>query len=191
METCWKDTNNEGGGERGYLHSVCVVDIGPSIIQCNTCSNVCNGNPLCDWNKNKTTQKKIWGLVRQSSSSYQGTTSSVTVIGPLNGINSNKPLMKYSGVNWNQSSDRNVASVEQRHVSRNRTRLRPGSFASGNSAGVDIKHNSYARFLARKKGKHLTTIPNLSQGPYTLNLDKPNQGNKNYLLGLDNCYYCS
>lgn len=191
METFWRDINDDGVivGDTENVND-CVVDI-PTVIQCKTCSNVCNSNPLCDWNKKKTTQKKIWGLVRQSSSSYQGTISSVTVIGPLGGINSNKPLMQYSGVNWNQSSDRNVPSVEHRHVPRNKTRLRPGSLAGGTGVGVDIKHNSYARFLARKKGKNLTTKPNLSQGPDTLNLNNPIQGNKNYLLGLDNCYYCS
>lgn len=189
METFWMDVDKDGVIVDGSTENVnnCAVDI-PTVIQCKTCFNVCNDNPLCDWNKNKTTQKKIWGLVRQSSSSYQGTISSVTVNGPLHG---NKPLAIFAGVNWNQSSDRNVASVEQRHVPRNKTRLRPGSFAGGNSKGVDIKHNSYARVLARKKGKQLTTKPNLSQGPDTPNLNKPIQGNKNYLLGLDNCYYCN
>lgn len=193
VETFWKGINDYGGGgstgcaenDQDYMEDI------PAVVQCRTCSNVCNGNPLCEWNKNKTTQKKIWGLVRESSSSYLGTISSVTVVGPLRDMNSNKPLAVFSGVNWNQSSDRNVPSVEQRHIPRNRTRLRPGSFAGGNSKGVDIKHNSYARFLARKKGKHLTTRPNLSQGPDTLNLEKPIQGNKQYLLGLDNCYYCN
>lgn len=192
MEPFWRDVELIGSGSTGGVENVtnCVIDM-PIVFQCKTCSNVCNGNPLCEWNKKKTTQKKIWGLVRQSSSSYLGTISSVTVSGPLHGMHSNKPLAVFSGVNWNQSSDRNVASVEQRHVPRNKTRLRPGSFAGGNGKGVDIKHNSYARFLARKKGKHLTTRANLSQGPDTPNLDTPIQGNKQYLLGLDNCYYCN
>lgn len=192
METFWRDVYEDEVIVDGSAENVnnCVVDVS-TVIQCKTCSNVCNGNPLCDWNKKKTTQKKIWGLVRQSSSSYQGTISAVTVNGPLHGGKSNKPLARFAGVNWNQSSDRNVASVEQRHVPRNKTRLRPGSFATGESKGVDIKHNSYARVLARKKGKQLTTNPNLSQGPDTPNLNKPIQGNKNYLLGLDNCYYCN
>jgi hypothetical protein len=168
-------------------------DTQTSVVQCVSCSNVCDGNnPWCEWNKSITTQKKIWGLVRQNASTYQDTKSAVNVIGPLSGVYSNKPLNKFGGVNWNQSSDRNVAGIEQRYVPRNRTRNRPGSSGGGkHSVGVDIKHNSYARFLARKKAKNLTTLPNLSLGPDTINLDNPVQGNKNYLLGLNNCYYCS
>lgn len=167
-------------------------DIKPTIniIQCKSCSDRCNGgDPWCDWNKQLITQKKIWGLVGKSSSSFQDMTSSVNVVGPLSGMYSNKPLEKYGYVNWNQSSDRNVAGIQQRYVPRNKTRQRPGS-SGGSGVGVDVKHNSYARFLARKKGKILTTMPNLSSGPMTPNLEKPIKGNKNYLLGLDNCYYC-
>lgn len=169
-------------------------EVKPTIIisQCKRCSEICNGeNPICEWNKNFTTQKKIWGLVGQSSSSVQDTKSSVEVVGPITGIYSNKPLDTFAYVNWNQSSDRNVAGIGQYYVPRNKTRIRPGSFGGGkNSIGVDVKHNSYARFLARKKGKILTTTPNLSLGPLTPNLEKPIQGNKNYLIGY-NCYYCS
>jgi hypothetical protein len=67
------------------------------------------------------------------------------------------------GVNWNQMSDRKEPHV-QRVVSgsgsgyganstkRTITRLRPGALSPGGS-GVDIKHNSYERYLNRLKGK--------------------------------------
>lgn len=67
------------------------------------------------------------------------------------------------GVNWNQMSDRRIPH-EQKVVSgsgstyggnslkRTLTRLRPGALSPG-GYGVDIKHNSYDRYLARIKGK--------------------------------------
>ena len=63
----------------------------------------------------------------------------------------NRPIARYSMVNWNQSSDRAVPGVQKVHVPRQRTRHRPG----GNGQvgfGVDVKHDSYQRYLNRKKG---------------------------------------
>jgi hypothetical protein len=67
------------------------------------------------------------------------------------------------GVNWNQMSDRAVRHVQPKtvaggsfyHASSTRstiTRCRPGAGCPG-GAGVDIKHNSYDRYLNRLKGK--------------------------------------
>ena len=67
------------------------------------------------------------------------------------------------GVNWNQMSDRpnpHVQTVKTASGSGYRgsstrhsiTRLRPGSLSPG-GLGVDIKHNSYDRYLNRLKGK--------------------------------------
>jgi len=67
------------------------------------------------------------------------------------------------GVNWNQMSDRRVRHIQPTivtggstyHGSSTRstiTRERPGAGCPG-GAGVDIKHNSYYRYLARLKGK--------------------------------------
>jgi len=68
---------------------------------------------------------------------------------------------------WNQSSDRAVQSIETAVVptrgSSTRssiTRLRPGSMRAGGK-GVDVKHNSYDRYLARLKGRKV-----LRQEPY-------------------------
>jgi hypothetical protein len=66
-------------------------------------------------------------------------------------------------VNWNQMSDRNlpanslvsnISVVPSRGNSTKRsiTRDRPGSQRPG-GIGVDVKHGSYARYLARLKGK--------------------------------------
>jgi len=67
------------------------------------------------------------------------------------------------GVNWNQMSDRanphkqvvvsgNGTSYGGNSLKRSLTRLRPGSLSPGGT-GVDIKHNSYDRYLNRLKGK--------------------------------------
>jgi hypothetical protein len=73
-----------------------------------------------------------------------------------------KPFPKY-GVNWNQMSDRRQRSFQPNsvgggsfyHGSSTRhtiTRNRPGAGCPG-GFGVDIKHNSYDRYLNRIKGK--------------------------------------
>ena len=67
------------------------------------------------------------------------------------------------GVNWNQMSDRanphkqvivsgNGTAYGGNSLKRSLTRLRPGSLSPGGT-GVDIKHNSYERYLNRLKGK--------------------------------------
>ena len=68
-------------------------------------------------------------------------------------------------LSWNQSSDRSVAGISRAIVpSRGsslrgtRTGTRPGSQGPGGT-GVDIKHNSYDRYLLRKKGKAMNAGP--------------------------------
>lgn len=64
------------------------------------------------------------------------------------------------GVNWNQMSDRaqpHIQTVKKGSYGSNSvkhtiTRLRPGALSPGGH-GVDIKHNSYDRYLNRLKGK--------------------------------------
>lgn len=69
-----------------------------------------------------------------------------------------------STVNWNQMSDRNVASIQKvivpSHGDSTRctlTRARPGACSAG-GAGVDVKHGSYDRYLARLKGKSCSPV---------------------------------
>lgn len=66
------------------------------------------------------------------------------------------------GVNWNQMSDRKEPHKQFANASgstyggnslkRSLTRLRPGALSPGGN-GVDIKHNSYDRYLNRLKGR--------------------------------------
>ena len=67
---------------------------------------------------------------------------------------------------WNQSSDRveagnpktAIVPTRSNSVRGTKTGIRPGSQAPGGS-GVDIKHNSYDRYLLRKKGIAMKTGP--------------------------------
>ena len=76
---------------------------------------------------------------------------------------------RVNGQTWNQSSDRAVEHETPNpvpsHGNSTRgsvTRLRPGAMRPGGK-GVDIKHNSYARYLNRIKGGAM------AQGPYVGN----------------------
>ena len=74
-----------------------------------------------------------------------------------------QPSADYANVNWNQYSDRALPgnsmvskiTIVPSHGNSTKssiTRLRPGSLKPGGK-GVDIKHGSYDRYLARLKGK--------------------------------------
>jgi hypothetical protein len=95
-------------------------------------------------------EKIIRNMVRINSSLYTMNLATSHVYNNSNSV---------SNVNWNQMSDRNQAHVQQVVVSsrgsstkRSVTRNRPGACSPG-GAGVDVKHNSYDRHLARLKGK--------------------------------------
>lgn len=77
--------------------------------------------------------------------------------------NSGSTYVVPPSVNWNQMSDRKDPHVQTvvtgsgstygaSSTKRTITRLRPGALSPGGS-GVDIKHNSYDRYLNRLKGK--------------------------------------
>jgi len=81
-------------------------------------------------------------------------------------------LASGKNTNWNQRSDRVVASVQKTnspsHGNSLHTTLtsnRPGASTPGGK-GVDVKHDSYARYLNRKKaGVVKTQTQNLSSVP--------------------------
>jgi hypothetical protein len=98
--------------------------------------------------------KLIWNTVRVPSTLYMSDLAALTVY--------QHPRL-YEGVNWNQMSDRyqrhvqpvTVAGGSSYHVSSTRhsiTRPRPNAGCPGGS-GVDIKHNSYDRYLRRLVGR--------------------------------------
>lgn len=130
--------------------------------RCKGCNNnLASSNPASIYQKNKI----IWKTVRVPSSLY------TTNIGALNVYQ--KPENKYQviengstyiaspGVNWNQMSDRKQPHIQKvvsasgltgNSLKRSITRQRPGALSPG-GIGVDIKHNSYHRYLARLTGK--------------------------------------
>ena len=126
-----------------------------------TCTKVFNcRNGRCNQNLTGKTpfeqyqrQKIIQNTVRVPASEYTMNVGALSVY--------QRPDSRY-GVNWNQMSDRRERHIQQANApgtnpggnstKRTITRLRPGALSPG-GAGVDIKHNSYARYLARIKGK--------------------------------------
>jgi hypothetical protein len=125
-----------------------------------------NGPQFSNQN-NAYTIKQIENTVRVPSSEYTMNKSALNVyVAPE--INPSNSLY---GVNWNQMSDRAVPSVLKTNVPSHGnstrtslTRMRPGSTCAAGK-GVDIKHGSYDRYLARLKGKSVLrtapeTIPN-------------------------------
>lgn len=139
---------------------------GPCAVNCNrNCNqNLTSNDPASQYQR----QKLIQNTVRVYSSLY-----TMNLAG-LSGYQKplNKPqLVEQAGtpytaparVYWNQMSDRarpanqitKVASGSTYHTSSTRhtiTRDRPGAMSPG-GVGVDIKHNSYNRYLNKLKGK--------------------------------------
>lgn len=112
-------------------------------------SNLTSNTPATQYQR----QKIIQNTVRVPSSLYTMNLGSLNAYqNPPRGI-----------IGWNQMSDRVYPSVQKNPTSsgsgyggnstkRTITRLRPGALSPG-GAGVDIKHNSYDRYLNKLKGK--------------------------------------
>lgn len=129
---------------------------------CRGCNNnLAANNQASRYQKNKI----IWKTVRVPSSLYTANIAALNVY--------QKPEDKYQviengstyiaspGVNWNQMSDRKRPHIQKvvsasgymgNSLKRTITRQRPGALSPG-GIGVDIKHNSYHRYLARITGK--------------------------------------
>lgn len=130
------------------------------------------------------TQKKIQNTVWVPASLY------LSDLGALNAFQLPNNRFK---VNWNQMSDRRRAHVQPGssysqgsfyHGSSTRhtqTRPRPGACTPG-GAGVDIKHNSYQRYLNRIKGGKLArpgpVLPTYGIKPVEFNPAFPIYGGK-------------
>jgi len=101
------------------------------------------------------TQKIIQNTVRVPSSLYTSDLGALTVY--------QRPVLKI-GVNWNQMSDRALPHLQTNSgnsqgsfyhgssTKHTQTRCRPGAGTPG-GLGVDIKHNSYYRYMDRLKAK--------------------------------------
>jgi hypothetical protein len=123
------------------------------------------------------TQRKIWNVSRVQSSLYTMNKGAQNVVGGEN----NKPKTEFANVNWNQMSDRAVPGIVKKTmlVSRRRTRAWPGK-TSAPGSGVDVKHDSYARYLARLKAPNMRTKKDTTEPDD----DKKFNGNKYQLFGF-------
>lgn len=170
----------------------CECDTGIifGVSQCRSCgctytcdAGGCGPSTCSPADLSVITQKRIWNSVRVPASEYTMNLGSLSVYQKPLPVN---PSLKQYGVNWNQMSDRvspsnsNVSSINVVPSRGNSTRSsitreRPGSQRPGGK-GVDIKHGSYARYLARLKGK----------GPLrtSVNSSTPVQGNKTRSYGI-------
>jgi len=124
----------------------------------------CRGDCLPNLN---VRNKRINGTVRVSSSEYQmNKASGLSTQNVIFNRLQPKPVYDRDDLNllqWNQSSDRAFPSRFNKTMKVNvpshgnstktsLTRHRPGAGAGGKQAGVDLKHNSYHRYLLKKKG---------------------------------------
>ena len=190
-----------------YPNSVCTscwyggyFSVPDPVVGCRACGRY-NNDTIIPPNASGTeipylssipTQKIIQKVVRVDGSDYTMNKGALNVF--------TRPVSTYNNVNWNQQSDRAIPGIVHRNVpSRGNstrtsiTRMRPGSMSAPSSSipgskGVDMKHGSYDRYLAKLKGaKALRTESNAS----THNV-VPVQGNKSRMFGVaysNNCQY--
>ena len=157
-----------------YVYMPCSCDYSAyNNSICSFCSN-CDSADLV--------QKRIWNQVRVPASDYVMNLSAMT--------SAANRLASEININWQQMSDR-VNPAEQptlvptkgNSLHRTLTSDRPGASTPGGK-GVDVKHDSYARYLNRKKGMNIQTqTKNIAANPM--------RGNKTYAIGiLGNNYQC-
>lgn len=137
----------------------------PLVYRCRGCNNNLSANdPASQYQR----QKIIQNTVRVQSSLF---TMNLGALSVYERPDSEYRLVDISGstyvvspgVNWNQMSDRRQPHIQvvktgagtgyhSSSTKRTITANRPGAMSPG-GAGVDIKHNSYDRYLNRLKGK--------------------------------------
>ena len=145
------DIGNEGNNHECDMYNYNGMDIGDEGTSCRVCNKNLASNQIASQYQR---QKIIQNTVRVKSSLYTMNLAALTSY--------HKPNTHYRivdipgsnytvspGVNWNQMSDQSNPS---RQIIRTKPGLRPGALSPGGS-GVDIKHNSYERYLNRLKGK--------------------------------------
>lgn len=129
-----------------------ILGLQPFIYRCRNCDTNLTANTIANRYQR---QKIIQNTVRLYASLYTANKAPLTAY--------KKPGVDTSGVCWNQMSDQPYPSVQRNTVptgfyhSINNLRHsvtsgRPGCQNPG-GVGVDIKHNSYDRYLNRLKGK--------------------------------------
>ena len=174
-------------------------------FSCRGCNqNLASSNPASQYQR----QKLIQNTVRVPASLY---TMNIAALSAYQKPSDNPLLVEQAGAtyltqartNWNQMSDRARPSVQRatiptgtncslnrRHTSS--TSSRPGCQTPG-GVGVDIKHNSYDRYLNRLKGKSVLRrgpIPPNYGAPIPYNRAYPIEGGKVVKTGIVNGCAC-
>lgn len=154
---------------------VFVPSLSSEGYRCSSCGSGGVSDTINSLQWIEANQRIIQNQVRAPASQYTGSLAAATVRGPVVGALNNNPIASFGLVNWNQSSDRAQPSTTDRFVpSRGNstrtslTRCRPGAACPGgkNANGVDVKHNSYDRFLARKKAGAIRQKEKIPTGTY-------------------------
>jgi len=173
------------------------------VFSCKGCNkNLASNDPASQYQR----QKLIQNTVRVYSSLYTMNLAALSVYQKPSDTyqlveQAGTPYYAPPSVNWNQMSDRakpsiqvtKVASGSSYHSSSTKhsiTRDRPGAMSPG-GLGVDIKHNSYDRYLNRIKGKapvRRGVIPPDYGAPIPFNRAYPIYGGKIIKTGIiNNC----
>jgi len=158
----------------------CPTCIYPNISACSgtgmcSCTGTCSSTSTKSYNE-FITQRRLWNQVRVPSSLFAMNVSSLTI--------GSSRMKTINGQTNNQSSDQGVPAIQNNplpsHGNSRKTTLtslKPGACMPGGK-GVDIKHNSYARYLGRKKSANLKTQPAIQAATIPL------YGNKKRMIGL-------
>ena len=167
---------------------ICSGVIPNRLVQCKACIDGNASDPTWVANNKIIDQKRAWKQVRVDTSQYLHSKAAATSGYDRSHFCGNLATNCQSGnaLVWNQASDRvqksNSTLVVPSHgnsTKRSLTRHRPGCGAPGGK-GVDIKHNSYDRYLARKKAKNILT----QNCTYGSTCPEPIYGNKYKAIGI-------
>lgn len=182
-----------------------VDGVATEIYSCRGCNtNLAANNPASQYQR----QKLIQNTVRVMSSLYSMNLAGLSAYQkPLDTWQvveqAGTPYLAPPRVCWNQMSDRaqpskqiaKTASGTTYHTSSTRhtiTRQRPGALSPG-GVGVDIKHNSYDRYLNRIKGKaplRRGVVPPTYGAPIPFNRANPVYGGKTVKTSIINDCNC-
>jgi len=154
MDPCCRPELNLSGFM--YPDICCPKPVRPVLTHCRR--SACNPPMFYDGVSRRVMPESLYVSELDVLYTYESPPTEYTLI-----TATNAPYVAPPGVNWNQMSDRAqphlqtavVASGGGYHASSTRhsiTRLRPGALGPG-GLGVDIKHNSYNRYLNRLKGR--------------------------------------
>ena len=188
-----------------YTSNNCDCDFGDIQYlptQCKSCMSFDPSGTLISFgNDQGAKQKRIWNQVRVSQSEYLLSRATWSVVGGRNNFANTANGAKYPYLNWNQMSDRVKPHIQTAyHPSRGNstkttlTSIKPGACAPAGK-GVDVKHDSYARYLARKKSRALKIGPSAPSAnfgnkthPYNITM---NIGARPSLINSGSCFNCA